>query len=81
VTGQEIGRVQESGGGQNRRLVGGATDRQNAEQESDRTEKQTGIMQDRGFTGAELPIDSGQEIGGGKNKSTKWLEYLSNVKI
>jgi hypothetical protein len=54
---------------------------QSAEQESDRTEKQTGRLQDRGLTGAELQNDSGQETGGGKNRRMKWLEYLSNIKI
>jgi hypothetical protein len=44
VTGQEIGRGQESGGIQNRRLVDDATDWQNAQQESNRTEKQTGSL-------------------------------------
>lgn len=44
MTGQEIGRGQESGGIQNRRLVDDATDWQNAQQESNRTEKQTGSL-------------------------------------
>ena len=52
-----------------------------AECKRDRTKKkQTGSLQDRVFTGEELQSDSGQETGGGKNKSTKWLEYVSDAK-
>lgn len=52
-----------------------------AECRRDRTKKQTGSLQDRVFTGAELQSDSGQENGGGKNKSMRWLEYSSHAKI
>jgi hypothetical protein len=46
---------------------------------NDKTEKEIGSFQDRGFTRAELQSDSVQETGVGKNKSMKWLECLFNV--
>jgi len=59
--------------------LGDATETGRMQKRQDK--KQTGSLQDRVFTGAELQSDSGQEAGGGKNKSVKWLEYLSHAKI
>ena len=56
-------------------------DWQRAEQESDRTEKQTGRLQDSGLTGAELQSDSRQETGGERTGGWNGQNIYRTVKL